>query len=423
MRARLAAACRRSSARERLAPGTARWFAALGATAVLLGLAATASAAVAAPDSPESESPAAGSPEPAEASRATASFEHDAGFMRAREPRAWVFPRDHGAHPAYATEWWYFTGILRDVQQGVFGYELTFFRTALRPDQPVGASAWRARDLILAHLAVTDVRRDRFASAEEVQRAAAGLAGADSTGLHVWAGDWSARSTPEGFRLRAASDGLAVELELSAEKNVVLHGEAGLSRKAADGRHASHYYSMPRLRSVGTVRSGSITHEVTGTTWMDHEFFTGDTPREGLGWDWFGLRLEDGRDLMLYVVRSPGEPGDAVRVHAEGTLVQRGGESRPLDTRGLQAAPTQTWTSPETAITYPVRWRLELPREAVRLEVVALLPQQEIPADRSVGFSYWEGACRFQGTAAGGAVAGEGYVELTGYERPGQPHR
>lgn len=341
-------------------------------------------------------------------------------FAHARQPRTWSFPRDHGAHPAYATEWWYFTGIVGDGQARVFGYELTFFRTALRPDAPASASAWRARDLILAHLALTDVQGDRFAMAEQVQRAAAGLAGADSTALQVWTGGWSARATLEGFQLQASSGGLAVDLQLTRDKGVVLHGQAGLSRKTADGRQASHYYSMPRLHSVGTVAIDGVSHTVAGTTWMDHEFFTGDTPREGLGWDWFSVRLQDGRDLMLYVVRSGSAgPGEAA-AHAAGTMVLADGTARSLDTAELSAVPTRWWTSPQTAIRYPVGWRLNLPRESVSLEVTALLPQQEIHATQTVGFSYWEGACRYDGSVAGAPVSGEGYVELTGYGGPSQ---
>ena len=36
----------------------------------------------------------------------------DPGFARALEPRAFKFPQDHGAHPEFATEWWYLTGNL-----------------------------------------------------------------------------------------------------------------------------------------------------------------------------------------------------------------------------------------------------------------------------------------------------------------------
>src|SRR5690606_29762503 len=67
---------------------------------------------------------------------AALSGEADAGFARAYEPVALSFPRDHGAHPEYQTEWWYFTGNLQDEQGRDYGYQFTIFRSALTPTLP-----------------------------------------------------------------------------------------------------------------------------------------------------------------------------------------------------------------------------------------------------------------------------------------------
>jgi predicted secreted hydrolase len=143
---------------------------------------------------------------------------------------------------------------------------------------------------------------------------------------------------------------------------------------------------------------------------MDQEFFTGDTPVEGLGWDWFSCRLDDGRDLMLYALRYP----DGT-VYRSGTLVDREGRPRALDTSEMTLTPGRTWTSPQTGATYPVSWEIRLPREEMRFEVEALLDAQEVHAEETVGFAYWEGLSRYGGEIAGEAFSGEGYVELTGY--------
>jgi predicted secreted hydrolase len=335
-----------------------------------------------------------------------------ASFQQALRPRAWVFPRDHGAHPSFQTEWWYFTGIVRDQDGKTLGYELTFFRFGLAAQLPPGASAWRARDLILAHLAVTDVQAGRFGMEERVQRAALALAGADTAGLHVWLGDWQAVERGGGFALQATRGDLAVDVELVSATAPVLHGEQGLSRKTETGDQASYYYSLPKLATRGRIRVAGSERAVEGMTWMDHEFFTGATPEAGLGWDWFSARLDDGRDVMLYVVVD--SRGDR---HASGTLIERDGASRPLDVTGLVAQPLRTWRSPRSGATYPVAWRLELPVEGALLAVDAALDAQEVLAERSAGFAYWEGLSRFRGTWRGQPVAGEGYVELTGYDR------
>jgi predicted secreted hydrolase len=149
---------------------------------------------------------------------------------------------------------------------------------------------------------------------------------------------------------------------------------------------------------------------VEGVTWMDHEFFTGTTPVEGVGWDWFSIRLDDGRDVMLYTVRHP--DGERYRF---GTLVEADGRSRPLDLDGLQTEALEHWTSPDTRTRYPIAWRIELPAEDLRLMARATVAAQEMNAAQSVGFAYWEGLTDFEGTFGNQPVRGEGYVELTGY--------
>lgn len=335
-------------------------------------------------------------------------------FLRADRPWSWEFPRDHGSHPEFQTEWWYFTGSVRDDESHQYGYELTFFRFALATGMPPDASKWRARDLILAHFAVTDVDRGEFHLDEGLQRAAAGLAGASIGSLDVWMRDWEARTDGDAFVLRAGDPGKhQIDLRLVAQRAPILHGENGLSWKHADRTHASYYYSIPRFSTEGTLRIGDRTLQVEGTTWMDQEFFTGDTPVEGLGWDWFSCRLDDGRDLMLYLLRYP----DDSRFRS-GTIVETDGTSRPLDTADMTLEPGRTWTSPTTGATYPVQWEIGLPREDLQLTVEALVDGQEVHAEETVGFAYWEGLSRFTGTIDGQALSGEGYVELTGYGPP-----
>lgn len=336
-------------------------------------------------------------------------------FRRAEQPRTWSFPRDHGAHPGFATEWWYFTGSLFDTEGFHFGFELTFFRVGLRPDAVPSSSPWRARDLVLAHFAVTEVTWERFHAFERIQRAAAGMAGADSTRLNVWIGDWSAEQRQDGsIHIRAHEGTMGIDLELISTRPVVLHGENGLSWKTHErngpNAQASYYASLTRLQTTGTIVVGDHPRRVSGMAWMDQEFFTGDTPREGLGWDWFSARLADGRDLVLYRVRREGE-ADSVF----GTLVASDGSSRLVDTTHARFVPGTTWTSPGTGAVYPIEWEIELPAERSEISVRALLPEQEVHAHETVGFAYWEGISRFSGSWGGARVEGEGYVELTGY--------
>lgn len=81
----------------------------------------------------------------------------DPGFARATEPRQFVFPLDHGPHPEYRNEWWYVTGNLQSEDGDRFGFQVTFFRIAVSPEQPVRSSRWSTNQVWMAHFAVTDV--------------------------------------------------------------------------------------------------------------------------------------------------------------------------------------------------------------------------------------------------------------------------
>jgi predicted secreted hydrolase len=344
----------------------------------------------------------------------------EASFRLALPGFKHVFPRDHAAHPEYSTEWWYYTGHLQTSNGRRFGYELTFFRQALTPKAVQRASKWATRDIIFAHFAVTDERGQRFYPADRIARAAAGVAGAQTNTPHVWIGDWDVRFRGHEQTLRAAArskDGthLGIELTQTAEKPPVIHGINGVSQKAAGRGQASHYYSFTRLSTRGTLRLGNERFAVVGQSWFDHEFGSNQLAPGQVGWDWFSLQLDDGRELMLYRMRLRNGGTDPF---SSGTMVERNGRTRHLKVNDYRIEPLATWRSADTKATYPTRWRLSLPRENISLEVAATLPNQEFVARQSIGISYWEGSVRVLGTQRGKPIQGKGYVELTGYDKP-----
>lgn len=332
------------------------------------------------------------------------------GFADAARPWHFVFPRDHGAHDDFQSEWWYYTGRLRARDGRRFGFELTFFRVGLRPGAHTpapGQSRWRGAELYPAHLALTDESGRRFTYVERFARAALGAGSAASGRLDVHAGDWSLTG-PAPFRLRAAADGIGLALDLTAEKPPAVHGRDGISRKAACATCASHYYSLTRLRARGTVRSAGVPIAVEGLAWMDHEFGSAELQGDQAGWDWFSIQLDDRTDLMLYRLR---RKDGSLTPESSGSLVAPDGRVTALARDAVTVSATGTWTSPHTGARYPAGWRV---RAAGRdLVLVPLLADQEL-ADPAGGVSYWEGAVDVRDAATGRAL-GAGYVELTGY--------
>jgi len=330
----------------------------------------------------------------------------DPGFARAIDPRAFTFPADHGPHPEFATEWWYFTGNLSSREGRRFGYQLTLFRIGLKPGAPTADSDWRANQLYMGHLAVSDIATGRHHSAERFARAAAGLAGAEAEPLQVWLGPWSIRgATDTSFpiQLSAADGDIAVALTLErTARATVLQGERGLSRKGAAPGNASYYYSLTRLPSTGEIRVGDKRYRVEGDSWFDREWSSSALAADQAGWDWFALHLDDGRDLMFYRMR--GKDGRAQRFSG-GVLIEADGSSHPLTLEQVSATATRTWRSPD-GISYPIDWRLQIPHHGLDLTVQAAFDAQEMRHT----VRYWEGA-----VVVAGSHQGVGYLELSGY--------
>ena len=367
----------------------------------------------------------------------------DTLHARAVAPRMFTFPRDHGPHPDYRTEWWYFTGNLTADDGRELGYQLTFFRSALTDSASYGAatsrppgpgaivsgganvdstapaggasepsrSRWRSRHAYMAHFAVSDADAAQFQAAERFARAAHGLAGATIEPLRIWLEDWSAESpdtTTFPLRLRASSGDIAIDLVVERGKPIVLQGERGLSRKGPEPGNASYYYSMTRLPTRGTVRTAEGIWTASGTSWLDREWSTSVLSPGVIGWDWLSLQLDDSSELMMYRLR---RADGTVDPYSAATFVAPDGSTRGIPASGFTMTPARSWTSAD-GTAYPVDWRISVPALELTLDVTAAIDNQEL----NLAVRYWEGMVRASGTRAGRSVTGRGYLELTGYD-------
>lgn len=414
------------------------------------------------------------------------------GWLAADPDYPWSFPKDHGPHFGYKTEWWYFTGILAAHPTGVLaanqhelGYQFTIFKIGLvppgsEPDHVASlpestgglpestggarsASRWGASSLLMGHAAVGDPAAGRHLFAEVLYRAGRlhpvagspvaaddpvvadgpvapdgpgaaspygpllagfGFVGADASQI-AWsrgppgtASPWGLAVQGDGFAFSAADDavGLALSLVVEPTRPILLQGPNGFSRKSAQAGRASMYYSRPRLATTGTVRIGEVEYDVTGTSWMDHEFSSDPLAPEQAGWDWMSLRLDNGADVTAFRLRrADGRADYRAATWAAGS----GSEPRSLGSGEWSMTPGRTWTSPATGAAYPVEWTLVLPEPVGRLVVRAVFPSQENVSSRVAKLHYWEGLVR--AFTADGTLAGEGYLEMTGYGEGSRP--
>lgn len=318
------------------------------------------------------------------------------------------FPRDHGSHPEFRTEWWYITGWLRTSDGEALGFQVTYFRT--RPDiDSANPSAFTPHQLIIAHAALSDVRRGHLWKDQRIARASLGLAGAATDHMEVWLDRWRLRERGDVIAANVDGEDFGFALQLAVTQPPLLNGAGGYSQKGPAPRSASYYYSLPQLRVSGSVTRQGRKQSVSGEAWLDHEWSSEYLDTQATGWDWTGINLFDGGALMLFRIRD----AQGGQRWAGGTLRDATGKVQVLRPDDIRFTPGRRWRSPRTGIEYPVEWTITA--GATTLDLKPLLDDQENDARLSTGAIYWEGAIT---AVQDGVQRGRGYLELTGYGEP-----
>ncbi len=332
---------------------------------------------------------------------------------------AYAFPRDHGSHENHGLEWWYVTGHVYDGSARRFGYDVTFFRKTIDdPRVTQHPSQWALGQVYAAHFALTDVEGGTFQFSEKVSRAAFGKAGASSGRMKVWIDRWVLESVTEDHQrlhLKARDATMGVDLTLTLRKPPVIHGQEGISRKGADPGQASHYYSLTRLATQGTVWVSGERFDVTGTSWMDHEFGSGESGEDQVGWDWLSVQFDSNMELMVYLLRNRDGSHDPA---SSGTLILPDATTTHLTRDDVIVRALKHWTSPVSHARYPAQWTVEVPSVQLRVTMTPVLADQELRTEHSTRVTYWEGAVNVEGHYQQSPIAGNGYVELVGYAKP-----
>jgi predicted secreted hydrolase len=340
-------------------------------------------------------------------------------FLSVTGPCNQTFPQDHGPHPGYRTEWWYYTGNLTSDSGGRYGFQLTFFRSQLSPTGaaakwPRPSSDWRTQQIFLGHAAISDLGGKVHHHTERMARQALGMAGTKQVAgvTTVFIKPWSVTINADTHILKASASNFSIDLTLQAAKPPVLHGDAGYSRKGSQAQNASCYYSITRLQARGQLIVDGQPLAVEGSGWMDHEYSTAPLETGIVGWDWFSLQLSDQTELMLYLLR---QPADRIHAASSGTFIDPAGKPQHLSRQDFKITVLKRWKSPQTNAVYPVAWRLNILPLGIVLTVNANLTDQEMTTIASTGVIYWEGSVSATGRVENQPVTAEGYTELTGY--------
>lgn len=318
-----------------------------------------------------------------------------------------AFPPDHGAHPAFRTEWWYVTGWLRTEAGEDLGFQVTFFRTRPQTDGR-NPSRFAATQVLFAHAALSDTLTRRLRHGERASREGFGLAAARTGDADIRIRDWRLRRAPDGqWATRVAASDFTLALNFKPTQPPLPQGAGGYSRKGPRPEQASYYYSVPHLRVSGRVRRDDRDAAVTGEAWLDREWSSDYLAPEAQGWDWTGLNFDDGSALMAFRIRRKG----GGTLWAGGSLRRSTGGISTLGPRDVTFRPLATWRSSATGAIYPVSQEVSVRVDGriMRWRLTPMFAAQELDARRSGLPVYWEGAVRTTG--------GRGYLELTGYDQ------
>ncbi len=326
-------------------------------------------------------------------------------------PRALVFPRDHGAHPDYRTEWWYMTGWLGGPGASI-GFQITFFRTRT-PIDPANPSAFAAKQLVIAHVAIADPARGMLLHDERIARAGFGAASTSTEDTDVLLDRWTLRRLPQSgaYRCVIAARGFTLELDAQPTQTLLLQGEAGYSRKGPLATQASYYYSQPQLAVRARLTRDRKSEARTGHGWLDHEWSSTLLADDAAGWDWIGMNLDDGSALTAFSIRS--RQASSAPVYTYASLRPHGGSVETFGPREVRFATRTDWTSPRTRATWPVSREVRIGDRTFVTE--PLMDDQELDSRSSTGTVYWEGASQLR---ENGRLVGRGYLEMTGYVAP-----
>lgn len=316
------------------------------------------------------------------------------------------FPKDFYYKEGYRVQWWYFTGHLFDREGREFGYELTFFVAGIQTR--TYKSKFGLDNIYISHFAVTDIAGKKFYASGKSDTGAYGFAGAEKNELRVWVDDKTLEGTETRIHLRANGIDTALDLTLVPLKPVVLNGDKGYSQKSEESPEiASWYFSYTDLKTEGSLKIGKKTFLVSGKSWFDREISSGRIGQSEKGWDWFAIQLDDGREIMLYLMRKTDGTFDR---YSSGTIVDRDGKYKHLTLDDFTITALKHYRSAKTGALYPSQWEIRIPGEGLGLRVTPLLEDQEFIATYSTGNNYWEGTCKVEGRTTGRA-----YAELTGY--------
>lgn len=182
----------------------------------------------------------------------------------------------------------------------------------------------------------------------------------------------------DSFNVRLSEKNLEIDLQFTPTKPIALIG--------GDGKpNGLYYYSFTKNKVQGQIQTKKGLENVTGHGWFDHQWGRDYGILKGSGWNWFGLQLDDGRELLLNEDMRPSKETHSPMAN----LIEEDGSVRFTKNVSFQAL--KYWKSLKTNARYPIEWKIKIPEFSMDLHVIAAFSAQEMAIIGPMQ-AIWEGA-------------------------------
>lgn len=349
-------------------------------------------------------------------------------------------PRDAGPHGGTDMEWWYCYSFLDDDNDSKYAVIISFFKAGIIPfnkgcyilfsliDQKektqTGFSLLDKKLILNMNLLLFPTYFHCIPGNEDIKRISERYKKYNVGPNHILTGRTSFQKNPVNiscgsnflkyidektgkFEVNVSEDDVEIELSFNPQKPPAFIGGDGKPNQL-------YYYSYTNNYVYGKIIHKGSMKKVTGKGWFDHQWGNARGLLTGTGWNWFGIQLEDGRELMVTELGSL-YTGEVFSPSAN--MVEKDGSLKATDSVTIE--PVSFWRSPLTGACYPLEWNISIPEFSIYIKVSPDFPAQEIPAPFPLQ-SIWEGTCSVSGyekidVTLSKSVSGRCFMELVGY--------
>ncbi len=321
-----------------------------------------------------------------------------------KEYRPIKFPADESAHD-YIIEWWYFNGHLKDADDNKYSFMDCLFRVDVKKVKIPFLSKIPLKTSYFSHSLITDLNTKKFYH----RIAPFSMISDDSFSKPLLYINYLNPEVKNGY-INCAIEKTDeskyhlknedVDLILTSTKEPILEGGKGYLDLHSK---TTYYYSLTNLKTEGRIKIRNKWIDVTGKSWMDHQWADAEYSQDK--WDWFSVQLDNNTEMVCGLY----DDGKVKTCFADISYA----DNRQEHYQEVEITPlNEGWTSPKSKAVYPLAWKIKIPEKNIELNLTAKIDNQEMLFG---SINYWEGPLRVEGNFGEEKVEGVGFMELVGY--------